>query len=260
MPVDTSVHNDLAVRYWEFLDSIFPNEVLDSFVTSLYLFSDGLDFHSVYVSVLNQNSNKYWEFSIDTFDVHYHWTDSAYTIYCYHNLIHEFGNILLNNDNQTDIAADYIQYDSLPYLTMKGKPLPNSYLNKFIEFFWMEEDLVFSWNYSWLKKNKQKRERFLSWFYYEYKHCYLTAYAAESPIKDIAESWTFFVLDEKPVLKGIKYDKIRFFYEFPELVKYREEIRSNLKYLPKDYLKNYSPERPSPYNEIMKLGEMPFKK
>jgi hypothetical protein len=57
-----------------------------------------------------------------------------------------------------------------------------------------------------------------------YQDQFVTDYAPTSPVEDIAESWTFFVLSPKPELNSIANEKILFFYEYPELVELRTQI------------------------------------
>jgi hypothetical protein len=60
----------------------------------------------------------------------------------------------------------------------------------------------------------------------------VTEYAASNPDEDFAESFTVFVLKEKPTKPTVNFihkdQKILFFYDFPELVEMRDFIRSNL--------------------------------
>ena len=56
----------------------------------------------------------------------------------------------------------------------------------------------------------------------------MTEYAASNPDEDFAESFVAFVLKEKPTKSTTVDQKIRFFYDFPELVEMRDFIRSNL--------------------------------
>ncbi len=66
-------------------------------------------------------------------------------------------------------------------------------------------------------------------FYLKNQGTFLTDYAAEAPEEDIAESWSFFILNDQPSsLNLIKNQKINFFYQFPELIEYRTLIRKNI--------------------------------
>jgi len=56
---------------------------------------------------------------------------------------------------------------------------------------------------------------------------FVTVYASTNATEDLAESFVHFVINEKPIAAGKKYDKIRFFYAYPELVKLRSQLRES---------------------------------
>lgn len=56
---------------------------------------------------------------------------------------------------------------------------------------------------------------------------FVTEYASNNATEDLAESFVHFVINEKPTAVGKKYDKIRFFYAYPELVKIRTQLRQS---------------------------------
>jgi hypothetical protein len=253
---DSLNNAELATKYWTLVKSILPNEMLDSFVVSLELFTDGPSNYLAQVHALN-DSNSEWKIQIDTSDVNCSWNDSLYVLYYSHTIIHEFGHLLTLNSTQIK-GPHKLTSDSINYLTYNDYLRDDSYLTKFIEYFWEEQYLSY-WEDINRIKNEQKRQNFLLDYYYSYQDRHVTAYSVESPFEDIAESWAFFVLDNKPKKKGVKYDKIRFFYDFPILVKYRDEIRSKLKYLPQNYLENYYEGHPD-WLKSTKIESIPFKK
>lgn len=51
---------------------------------------------------------------------------------------------------------------------------------------------------------------------------------ATSPVEDMAESWTNFVLKPSPEGKRIADEKALFFYDFPELVTFQQQIIAGL--------------------------------
>ena len=65
-------------------------------------------------------------------------------------------------------------------------------------------------------------------FFLRHDTKFVTDYAATSPSEDIAESFAYFVINDKPTGNDIWEQKIRFFYEFEELVKIRNSIRERL--------------------------------
>ncbi len=127
----------------------------------------------------------------------------------------------------------------------------DSYLNLFFQKFWAD---IYS-EHSFAGERVAADE-----FYKKYDDWFVTGYAMTNPAEDFAESFTAFVLwneekiaDAKKVcseaggsvvkIEGWTYfkwcnkaypdnaiweEKIRFFYDFPELVEMRDFIRSNL--------------------------------
>jgi hypothetical protein len=141
------------------------------------------------------------------------------------------------------------------YAINSGCMNDNSYLNKFFQKFWA--DIYREYTYGGTK-NMSHYE-----FHQKYYDRFVTYYAATNPTEDIAESFSAFVLwDDELINKhkkwcatvgedgwhlileeGLTYwklcqkiyrdnsiweEKIRFFYDFPELVEMRDFIRSNL--------------------------------
>ena len=110
----------------------------------------------------------------------------------------------------------------------------NSYINLFYKQFWSGIIDEFSYDYEFLVDTSDFREN-NEYFYSVNKSLFITEYSADQPAEDFAESFTAFVLFEDPNFPKrsdyyfpVKKDKIEFFYDFPELVKIREYIRSNL--------------------------------
>ena len=100
----------------------------------------------------------------------------------------------------------------------------NSYLNAFFQKFWAEIYHDFKWSLEF-----DDYETFFGHnteFYFKYEKYWLTEYSSENPDEDFAESFTAFVLKEKPSAPTFAEQKILFFYQYPELVKMRDFIRS----------------------------------
>lgn len=57
---------------------------------------------------------------------------------------------------------------------------------------------------------------------------FVSGYAATSPVEDLAETWAWFVLTDKPAGAGEAQDKIRLLWERPDLVAERGRIRADL--------------------------------
>ena len=160
-----------------------------------------------------------------------------------YSLIHEFGHIPTLDSTQVDIdkelyspyLSDY-QYEKLfdqkekkcqpRYMTWDGCTKKYSYINLFFQEFWNK-------TYSEVKsieKIEDNDERYdkTEEFYLNHKDDFVTYYATSNPDEDIAESWTAFVLKDKPEPNTIADKKILFFYDYPEFVKLREFMRNRL--------------------------------
>ena len=118
-----------------------------------------------------------------------------------HTIIHEFAHILTVNANQIDMRLE--RGDTCPTFELdEGCSEDNSYLFAFYEAFYENG-------------NNDGDEAFV------------TDYASENIVEDMAESFTFFVLRDRPEGETIAQEKIIFFYNYDELVDMRADIRGN---------------------------------
>lgn len=134
-------------------------------------------------------------------------------------VIHEFGHIL-----------SYDQIVGMPqpanstctgYFKSSGCPLESSYLRNFSERFWTVGDLVRAEGVA-----SSKDPVGLAHDYYEdHQGEYVSDYAALNPEEDFAESFVQFVMQSEPEGDSIKVRKVQFFYQYPELLSLRSEIR-----------------------------------
>ncbi len=136
--------------------------------------------------------------------------------------IHEFAHILTLQKSQAqllsaqidDIAYERYQSSCTTYFLQEGCLLRTSYFKAYIDAFWDQNEL------------KQAREKDAPDVYTPQE--YVTDYAATNPGEDIAESFTHFVLYEKPTGSTEAEQKRAFFYDYPELVKLRGFMRSRV--------------------------------
>ena len=136
----------------------------------------------------------------------------------------------------------------------------NSYLNLFFQKFWAD---IYSEYHYWFEfsDDKKKLSELVSAFRQNYDDRFVTHYSMTHPAEDFAESFTAFVLWDEEMISNHKKlcsekqgwnmvedqgwtywhecikvyrdnaiweEKIRFFYDFPELVEMRDFIRSNI--------------------------------
>lgn len=123
-------------------------------------------------------------------------------------LIHEYGHFLtLNPSQRVELNAG----GKCSQEPLYKCPAPDSYINQFFEQFWrpIQRDWAGQDNYQ---------------FYLKYSDQFVTEYAASQPLEDIAESWTYFIIHQKPTGNTIADQKVLFFYQFPELVELRYQL------------------------------------
>jgi hypothetical protein len=144
-----------------------------------------------------------------------------------HTLIHEYAHVLtlgktqmqyIPTDLDSELMMNRFKNKCKTNMVMEGCLYKDSYLNQFIEKFWKED----------FKKIQSAGEDEQLDFYSGREKDFVTDYAATNPGEGIAETFTFFVLKSKPTGNTIADQKIKFFYNFPELVKLRQVIRTRL--------------------------------
>lgn len=225
----------LADEYWKGVNQLLPGDSLAKYISSLRLYTDGPEED---LAGMTQMDLFRWRLELDTTDANFTRTDSAYVLEYNHTLIHEFGHLLSLNATQVTPTDDEYQDDTKGYLTSEGYAKPNSYLGLFVKQFW-PAPLLNEWDKADMTKNEKKRLNKLFQFYLKYANHFANDYAAESPEEDLAESWTYFVLNDKPDNDLIMKEKVRFFYKFPELMAIRKNIRAKLPFIPNNYLEQF---------------------
>jgi len=130
-------------------------------------------------------------------------------------IVHETAHIITQNDTQVSSEPPKSNYANAndAFLDQYQK---DSYLYQFFLKFWSDI-------YDEYSKSSDPAA-----FYNKYEDQFVSDYAALVPEEDIAESFREFVLSDKPTSNSIRDQKVRFFYEYNEFVKWRKEIRSAL--------------------------------
>ena len=152
-------------------------------------------------------------------------------------LIHEFAHILSLNSLEIDPVPDADPEDTswmkewdynTGYRIDEGVAKENSYINRFFQKFWGEEKLK---KLLALEEEMETDEEYyaaMDQFSIKYYTDFVSDYAMTNPVEDFSESFTHFVTKEKPDGETISNKKVLFFYDFPELVTMRDEIRQAL--------------------------------
>lgn len=210
--------------YWKQIYEVLPKDLMNKYVKELELITDGKENTLGGVKATDE-SNTSWNFGIDPADLPKgKITDNHDFI---HTLIHEFGHIITLNNTQIEPSDAEYQVGDDRYLTMEGLAFKESYINQFVQEFWYKQDRIDTWDEIQNIRSEEKRLDRLIIFYLNNKSSFFTEYAAESPEEDLAESWTYFVLKERPKNDKTELDKkLLFFYQYEELVALRSEILS----------------------------------
>ena len=210
---DTAAHE----RIWNYFTSILPTEQR-KWIGDFLLFTDGPK--NILAYVRRSSDPEKWTLGADILD-------SARPIYLTETLIHEFGHLLTLNTDQLVITDTYIYngrqgLKGCPtFATPEGCSTSESYINLFYQRFWRK---IYD---EWFENVNQPSGGQLNWaytlaFHRRYSDQFVSPYAASHPQEDIAESFAHFILNPKPDGSSIADQKVKFFYEFPELVELRQ--------------------------------------
>jgi hypothetical protein len=202
------------------LDVIYPK-----YFKGFFIFSDGEKGLLAYASDFQNNKRGY--LGIDEKDFGAEISNDFEKTRFYHSVVNELSRVILLANSQIDYTKGYTVSDIDDFETIKNLSKKDSYLLQFYSRFWndiMYQDDKLS-NSSHTKENANK------YFFLRHKSQFLSEYVSQDPFRDIIESMTRFLLEKKPTENQIKYDKIRFFYEFSEIFDIAQRIQLNIKNL-----------------------------
>lgn len=106
------------------------------------------------------------------------------------------------------------------YATREGCYREDSINDDFYKIFW---DDIIDEHYDYLDRYQDLKQ-----IYIRYSDRFINERASLSPDQDFIESFTAFILLDKPTGNKIKYQKIEFFYKEDEFIQLREKIRNNI--------------------------------
>ena len=219
------------LRIWEFYVAMIPPE-LRTFVNEFVIYTDGFGGDSVAWVRPSSRDVEFWQVGIDLLD-------SDYPVYLADTLVHETAHVLtLNTDQLAFEELEYHYYDEkqdnfmqCDQLAVDGAcSLPNSYINLFYQKFWKESYREW-WELQQEALNAESDDEYyqvMEQFYERHEDWFITSYAATDIKEDMAESFAFFALSPKPLGRSVYEQKVAFFYEFSELVEYRQQIIQGL--------------------------------
>lgn len=189
---------------WDQVRALLPAGSLDAF-TRFTVFTDGEADVLAYV-VPADDAGAQWELAVDA-------QDTGDPVEFPETVYHEYGHYLTLNNTQ-------VTYGGAPRFDCYGETdlvsLPDSYLNTFYQRFWRDY------------LDDRLADPDSASFYLRHEDDFITEYAATSPSEDIAESFSYFVLYDRPEGSSVWEQKQSFFYDYPELVAFRDQARAVL--------------------------------
>lgn len=220
---DTALHH----KIWDFVMAVIPASVRDV-LTTFTLKTSGSG--GGMAASTNYFPPAYY-LEVDIFE----WGQPAAVV---DKLVFETGRLLTINNKQVqfaDVPSANNTADLESYQLAQKKcdglyfdlwcALPNAYVRSFYERFW--KDRHDHELYQFYHAFYHQGEDFIAigrQLYKDHPDEFLNGLAAAGLSEDIAVSFKYFILGPKPQGKTIAEQKILFFYEFPELVKIREQI------------------------------------
>lgn len=217
-PVEEPASGDLAglqddvqtqEEIWTYFVSFMPADERE-LIAEFIIFTDGSGNVLAATDQLSEAPDA-WSLEVDIADAQ----DQVELTY---TLLHEYAHVLtLNNTQFATGAGDGGAGET--YASEDEPMAGNSYLNLFYQEFWT--DIYTEWELAY-------DEDYLDEFYEDHFDQFVTDYAATEPEEDIAESWLYFIVEDRPEGYSVAEEKILFFYDFPAMVALREEIRDNL--------------------------------
>ena len=166
-----------------------------------------------------------WLLSVDP-------ADTSDAVELDYTLIHEFAHLLTLNNAQVPgidegdfFALEQAEQSCSTYFPGEGCANDDSYINLFVQRFWTDllaefGDLEQLGEDAYWDAVDQITQR--------YGDHFVTEYAMTNPAEDMAETFSVFVLQDRPAGSTVAEQKVLFLYEFPELVTLRDEIRAGV--------------------------------
>jgi hypothetical protein len=219
--------NAITLNEWKIEPT--HQEVWDSFVGiipigarkdfALYMVANDDNWDTAAHVVQNETDNTKWDLTVnlDAFYIDGVFDTSEWLA----TLIHEFSHVLTLSKTQmqyyplseNESFIEKFEENCKTNLLQEWCLYEIAYLDDFIDIFW--SDTVFT--------EKVRNEEVNA--YSGNENNFVTEYAATNPWEDIAESFTYFVLEPKNTDSSWATKKKNFFYNYKELVSLRKQIR-----------------------------------
>ena len=221
---DTAVDLEEYEAIWAIIRDLLPPDILVDEVYQFQVFTDGPEETLAYVEPLPDDPDR-WLMAIDMADVEI--VNGELSDDVVHTIVHEFAHILTLENDQVPPDPDANSAETCTtFFTGEGCALPEAYINQFYFVFW--DDIFDELLEIEAIEDRIEYEDTLYEFYEKYEDRFLTDYAATNPGEDIAESFAYFVLYEEPDGTTMADEKMRFFFDYPQMVTIRDHIYGQL--------------------------------
>ncbi|MCA9385319.1 S-layer homology domain-containing protein [Candidatus Dojkabacteria bacterium] len=215
---DTTKH----VELWTLFASLIPLERRD-FLVEYILFTDG-EAEALATVHQSQTDLSKWVLNIDIYDSYYPDFEFMNEEDVLFTLIHEYAHLLTLNSSQLSVNSLDSDCRTTHYVP-EGCSLEESYLNQFVSQFWTDSMINQVQSIDLIEDADAYYDAIIE-FYTNHPNSFVSEYAATNEVEDLAESFTFFVLQDRPTGSTTADQKILFFYNYPELIELREHMRS----------------------------------
>lgn len=196
------------LKMWDFVSRLLPLEDRDK-ISEFEVFHGQGELLG-YVTPVDQSDLSKWRFAL-AIDAAEQIEDINLKDLFAFVAIHEYGHIVTLNNEQVAISNGGCSN----YFTGEGCSNSNSYINRL-------------YNLGWADIYQELDEDNPYALYEKYTDRFVSDYAATNPGEDVAEVFSFFVInDNAPTGNSIADQKIKLLYEYPELVELRRKIRVN---------------------------------
>lgn len=219
-------------RTWRMVKTVLPERLWNRFET-FHVFTDQQYTEIAYVTQIGASDDT-WVIGFDMADTPV--LVSGISRELAETIVHEAAHMITLDKDQmqenivpllfTDTVDDISRKRDIAYLTCQPNYYTNgactkedAYLNRFYHQFWVgvavDEDAL---------ESVQAKGR-----YEAAPGDFVSVYAATNLEEDISESFTAFVFNSRPISPvNLSEEKIAFFYNYPELMSLREELRAGV--------------------------------
>lgn len=201
---------------WEKVAALSPDTFTAQFIETYGVFSDAQSDTLAYVH--DDDGNGKWQVVVNLAGYESSTERERST-----TLIHELGHIVTLNSKQVNTGVDENGCPRPAFYTGEGCARQGAYIAKFVDSFWDSADLAA------VGGGAGDNGEAATSLYERKSNAFVTDYAATNPGEDIAESFALFILDlRNPAPQTVAERKVTFFYQFPDLVSFRADMRKAL--------------------------------